>query len=83
MRKQRVVVDGEVLVKVQVDSGVHHGAVLNPLMFLLFINDIGSDTDSSVKLFARDCLFCLRISSTEDTTNFQKDFNALQEWSNC
>ena len=52
-------------------------------MFLLFINDIGDDIGSSIKLFADDCLLFWTISSTEDTTKLQKDLNTLHEWSSC
>ena len=81
-RKQRVVVDGEAFTTVHVDSGVPQGTVLGPLMFLLFINDIGDDIGSSIKLFADDCLLFRTISSIEDTTKLQRDLNTLHEWSN-
>ena len=55
-RTQRVVVDGEASATVHVDSGVPQGTILGPIMFLLFINDIGDTIDSSIKLFADDCL---------------------------
>ena len=55
-RKQRVVLDGEASSEVHVDSGVPQGTVLGPLMFLLYVNDIGEGVNSEVKLFADDCL---------------------------
>ena len=61
---------------------VPQGTVLGPLMLLLFINDIGDDIGSSIKLFANDCLLFRTISSIEDTTKLQKDLNTLHEWSN-
>ena len=57
--------------------------VLGPLILFLFINDIGDDMDSSITLFANDCLLFQRLSSMEDTTKLQKDLNTLYEWSNC
>jgi hypothetical protein len=55
-RTQRVVIDGETSSTVHVDSGVPQGTVLGSLMFLLFINDIGDKINSTIKLFADDCL---------------------------
>ena len=45
-----VVVVGEVSASVHVVTAVSHGIVLDPLMFLLFINDIVYDIDSIIKV---------------------------------
>ena len=55
-RKQRVVVDGIQYDLVTIDSGVPHGTVLGPILFLLHINDLPSVISSKVRLFADDCL---------------------------
>jgi hypothetical protein len=57
-RRQQVVVDGEASEPVLVTSGVPQGTVLGPLMFLIYINDIGENLDerTRIKLFADDCL---------------------------
>ena len=39
-----------------VSSGVSQGTGLEPLLFLLCINDITTDTNSEISLFADDCL---------------------------
>jgi hypothetical protein len=51
-REQKVLVDGEKSRSVKVKSGVPQGTVLEPLMFLLYINDIGENIGSSVRLLA-------------------------------
>ena len=40
-------------------SGVPKGAVLDPLLFSLYIYDITSDIESEIRLFADDCV-CYR-----------------------
>ena len=40
-------------------SGVPQGTVLGPLLFSLHINDIMSDIESEIRLFADDCV-CYR-----------------------
>jgi hypothetical protein len=55
-RTQQVVVDGTTSNPVSVRSGVPQGTVLGPLMFLLYINDIGRGIKSTIRLFTDDCL---------------------------
>ena len=40
-------------------SGVPQGTVLGPLLFSVYINDISSDIESEIRLFADDCV-CYR-----------------------
>ena len=79
-RSQRVVVDGEASETIRVDSGVPQGTVLGPLMFLLYINDIGENISSNIKLFADDCLLFRKINKTEDTQALQEDLSKLGNW---
>ena len=79
-RTQRVVVDGEASETVHVKSGVPQGTVQGPLMFLLYINDIGDEITSSIKLFADDCLLFRTIKSTDDTKILQDDLSKLGLW---
>ncbi len=55
--QQQVVLEGERSEPVRVRAGVPQGTVLGPLMFLLYINDIGKNINHShISLFADDCL---------------------------
>ena len=54
-RQQRVVVNGVKSDWAPVVSGVPQGTVLGPLLFSLQINDITSDIESEIRLFADDC----------------------------
>ena len=58
-RQQRVVVNGVKSDWAPVLSGVPQGTILGPLLFSLYINDISSDIESEIRLFADDCV-CYR-----------------------
>ena len=55
-RKQPVVVNGVKSDRAPVLLGVPQGTVLGPLLFSLYINDISSDIESEIRLFADDCV---------------------------
>ena len=55
-RKQRVVVGGDYSTWTEVTSGVPQGTVLGPLLFLVYINDLPDNVQSTVRLFADDCV---------------------------
>ena len=66
--------------KVRLDTsfvGCPQGTVLGPLLFSLYINDIVSDIESEIRLFADDCV-CYRENKDEkDTVKLQKDIDRL------
>ena len=68
---------------ISVSSGVPQGTVLGPLMFLLYINDIGDQIspDTRIKLFADDCILFRHIHGDNDQVQLQKDLDSLKEWS--
>ena len=80
-RKQRVTVDGVASKWVPVKSGVPQGTVLGPLMFLIYINDIGENVFSTLKLFADDCILYRTISTPSDCHKLQEDLNNVYQWS--
>ena len=61
-----VVMDGEKSFPCDVLSGVPQGTVLGPILFLIFINDIGERLNSNINLFADDCALYRNIRSEED-----------------
>ena len=65
--QQRVVVNGAKSDWAPVLSGVPQGTVLGPLLFSLYINDIPTDIDSEIRLFADDCVCYREIKDTDDT----------------
>ena len=52
---------------------------LGPLLFSLYINDISSDIESEIRLFADDCV-CYREIKDEEDTMKQKDIDRLGSW---
>ncbi len=85
--QRQVVLDGVRSESVRVWSGVPQSTVLVPLMFLLYINDIGKNINHShICLFDDDCLLYREIScdkeiQIEDDIKLQRDLTSLQDWS--
>ena len=78
-RQLRVVVNGIKSDWAPVLSGVPQGSVLGPLFFL-YINDISSDIESEIRLFADDCVCYHEIKNKEDTVKLQRDIDRLGYW---
>ena len=72
-RTQRVRVGGQLSKEVKVTSGVPQGSVLGPLLFLVYVNDIWRNIDSSIRLFADDCIIYRKITNKNDIEKLQKD----------
>ena len=53
-RSQTVVVDGCESTPLKIEAGVPQGSVLGPLLFLVYINDLGLKLDSEHHFFADD-----------------------------
>ena len=80
-RSQRVIIDGASSNEVSVRSGVPQGTVLGPLMFLIYINDIGEHITSNLRLFADDSLLYCAIDIPQDCLALQEDLDKLSQWS--
>ena len=63
-------------------SGVPQGSVLGPLLFIVFINDIGAQLSPGtvIRLFADDALVYRNINSHEDVITLQEDLDKLTAW---
>ena len=71
-RTQRVRVGGHLSEEVRVTSGAPQGSVLGPLLFLAYVNDIWRNIESTIRLFADDCVIYRRIINEEDIEKFRK-----------
>ena len=63
-------------------SVVPQGTVLGPLLFLLYVNDLPDNLQSSVNLFADDALLYGVIASDTDCDHLQDDLQKLEQWQN-
>ena len=54
--------------------------ILGPLLFSLHINDIMSDIESEIRLFADDCVYYHEIKDMKDTLKLQKDIDRSGIW---
>jgi ribonuclease P/MRP protein subunit RPP40 len=79
-RTQQVLVEGTQSTPVRVELGVPQGTVLGPILFLAHINDLPTCVQSSVRLFADDCLLYREIRTFQDHLDFQSDLKALEAW---
>ena len=64
-RKQRVVLPGESSDWSTLEAGVPQGSILEPLLFLVYINDIVEDISSTIRLFADDNSLYLIVDSND------------------
>ena len=62
-------------------SGVSQGSVLGPVLFLVYINDIGNNLESTVSLFADDAKVYRVLKAEEDVDALQRDMKHLGDWS--
>jgi hypothetical protein len=72
-RIQRVSINRSTSDWKEVTSGITQGSVLEPLLFILFINDLPDGVKSDVYLFADDTKIVRNITDGEDKEILQDD----------
>ena len=80
-RTQVVKVNGVSSKPASVISGIPQGSVLGPLLFVIFINDLLDNIESSGLLFADDAKLYRKIGSKSDAEKMQRDIMMLEKWS--
>ena len=71
---------GQLSEGVKVTSGAPQGSVLGPLLFLAYVNDKWRNMESTIRLFADDCVIYRKIIKKEDMVKLQEDLDRLGEW---
>jgi len=79
-RTQRVRVGGQLSAEVTLTSEVPHGSLLGPLLILAYVNDIWRNMESTIRLYADDCVIYRKIINNADMEKLQKDLDRLREW---
>ena len=80
-RKQRVVLNGQSSSWCNVKAGVPQGSILEPLLFLIYINDLADGLSSNTKLFADDTsLFPVIHDPVITTLELNSDLSRIKQW---
>ena len=80
-RSQVVQINGVNSESAKVISGIPQGSVLGPLLFVVYINDLLDNINSTGLLFADDTKIFRKITSEDDAKLLQQDIALLEEWS--
>jgi hypothetical protein len=82
-RKQHIVVEGVASEWAPVTSGVPQGSILDPMLFLLFINDLPDAIPqaTSTGLYADDAKLYKAITSNEDIVLACRPYHLVVRWS--
>jgi hypothetical protein len=80
-RKQRVVIDGNTSDWKDAEAGVPQGSVLGPLLFLVYINDITDNIQSTCFLYANDTSLLEIVEDPQLTsTKLNSDLTNISKW---
>ena len=63
-----------------VKAGVPQGSVLGSLLFLVYINDLSENIESTVKLFADDAFLLSVVHNKTSAEVLNRDLQKISEW---
>ena len=81
-RQHFTCIDGVASACLPVSSGVPQGSILGPLLFIFYTNDLPSNLQSPVYMFADDTKLLRVITSFNDNVELQSDLDSISEWCN-
>jgi hypothetical protein len=79
-RRQKVRANGELSEFKPVKSGVPQGSILGPILFTLFVNDIPSELETIISMYADDTKVYTAITSESSITSLKSDLRKLETW---
>ena len=80
-RRQRVVLQGVSSNWSSINAGVPQGSILGPLLFLIYINDLVENINSSIRLFADDTsLYKIVDDPTDASIILNSDLSKIHRW---
>ena len=80
-RYQSVVIKGQKSDLKCIPAGVPQGSVLGPLLFLIYINDIVNEIESTIKLFADDTSLSLALNDPDIRAEIlNSDSDKIKNW---
>ena len=80
-RSQQVAIGNSLSSIAKVSSGVPQGSVLGPMLFIIYVNELPSLVNSTMKMFADDSKLYRSINDNRDVMAFQEDLDTLDNWS--
>ena len=81
-RRHRVKINGSYSESVPVTSGVPQGSVLEPILFLIYINDLPEVITVLMKLFADDAKVYRSITDVQHVNQVQSSVDKAITWTN-
>lgn len=81
-RRQQVRANGELSEFKPVLSGVPQGSILGPVLFTIYVNDIPSELDTLISLYADDTKIYSAITSESSIDSLKLDLRKLENWAN-
>ena len=82
-RHQQVSIRGYLSAIAAVLSGIPQGSVLDPLLFVIFINEMPDMVHTCIQMFADDTKLFTHIKDESDVARLQDDLDSLQSWADA
>ena len=79
-RTNQVLVDDQKSLVFFLLSGIPQGSVLGPILFLIYIADIGNDLSVEPLVYVDDTKVIKKIHNEEDVEKLQDDLSKLHKW---
>ena len=82
-RKQAVIVDRVQSTWSEIISGIPQGSVLGPILFLIYISDIGEELNVKALVYVDDTKVKQKVNTEEDVEELQQELEKLDKWANA